>query len=878
MNWLGQFGRRLAMLFRSWQFDRDMDEEMRLHLELREREQAANGFSAAEAHMNARKTFGNALALREASHDSWGWAWFEHFAQDLKFAFRMLRKSPAFTAIAILTLALGIGANTAIFSIIDNVFLRPLPYPHPSQLVYPLSLWGGEAEGSVGSADYLFWKEHSRAFASAGAYEPVSGSNLVVASEARFVRVTQVSPDLFATLGINPAAGRGFTQEEGRPNGPHAAILSYSLWTDLFSRNAQVIGQAVQMNGQSYTVVGVMPRDFQFVAAADVYTPLQLTFSSGDHDQNYGMVARLRPGITVEQARAEMGQLFTLYKKTYPADVPKEWNGISLISYRQELTGNVETPLLILFGAVSLVLLIAISNVISLFLGRASARQTEIALRAAIGASRGRVIRQLATEGVLLAAFGGGFGLLLARWSLKSLLALIPQTVSIDLSTSLLPLGGQVGLNPSVLIFTLIVSLLAGIAAGFFPYLQTRGANLYEELKQGGRSAGVNLHHPRVRAILVTTEIAISVVLFVGAGLLTKSFVKLRAVNPGFNAQGLWAVEMSLPPQKYATTAQAWTVQQRVMRQLAIIPGVMGVATTSNLPVERGLRYPFEISGCGRPMVQLRAISPSYFQVMGIPLLSGREFLDTDKENSLIVNHELAHECWPGRSPIGAAVGKAQIIGVVGNTKESSLDSPALPVVYVPQWSVSNGFTQMVHGWFLSAWVVRSRAPLSANAVSQAIAAADPTLPVAHFESMTELIANSFAVSESRFLTGLLDGFTGLALLLALIGIYGLLSYLVAQRTHEIGVRMALGAQRSSIVRLVIRQGLTLAAVGIVVGILAALGLTRLMVSLLYGVSATDPLTFVGVAVLLLIVAVAACYVPARRAMRVDPMVALRYE
>ncbi|HEV2420125.1 MAG TPA: ABC transporter permease [Candidatus Acidoferrales bacterium] len=887
MGTLGELWRRLAMLFRREKFDRDMDEEMRLHLELREKEQATGGFSSAEAHMNARKHFGNALAFREASHDSWGWAWLEHLLQDLKFAFRMLRKSPVFTVTAVLTLALGIGANTAVFSVIDGVFLRPLPYPQPSRLVYPLWVGNREVDDSIGAADYLFWKEHSHVFESAGAYEPVSGSNLVAGQSARFVHVTRVSPGLFRTLGIQPTFGRDFTREEGQPVGPHAAILSYDLWKSLFPPGARATGQVVQLDGKDYSVVGVMPRGFQFVAAADVYTPLQLTFNPDDHDQNYGMVARLRPNVSFEQAQADTSQVFDLFKQIYPAAVWQGWRGLSLISYRQELTGNVRTPLLVLYGAVSLVLLIAISNVISLFLGRASSRQTEVALRVTIGASRWRILRQLATEGIVLACLGGGLGLLSAGWSLRSLVAFIPQSVSIDLSTSLLPLAGQVKMDTAVLLFTLLLSLFAGIAAGFFPYLQVRKAKLYEELKQGGRNAGLNLRHPRVRNILVTAEIAISVVLFVGAGLLTESFLKLRTVDPGFRPQGLWALQMSLPPQKYTTTAQAWTLQQRIIHYLKTLPGVTGVATSSNLPVERGLRYPYDIPGCGRLMVQARAISPSYFEVMRIPLLSGREFLDTDKANVVIVNSELARQCWPGRSPMGREIGgkesgasaaRAQVIGVVGDTQEGSLDSPPMPVVYLPQWSVSDQFTEMVHGWFLSAWVIRSRIPLNFKAVAQAVDAADPTLPVAHFEPMSAFIAGSFAVSTSRLLTVLVDGFTGLALMLALIGIYGLLSYLVTQLSREIGIRMALGALKSDVLAMVLGRGLRLALIGLAIGIASALAFTRLLANLLFDVKPTDPLTFVVVSSAVIGVVLSACYIPARRASRVDPMVVLRHE
>jgi putative ABC transport system permease protein len=878
MEWLDELWRRLGFFLRRGRFHRDLEEEMRLHQELRAQAHADEGMAPEEAHYAARREFGNPLLLRERSRDLWGFAWLETLLQDVRYGLRQLRRNPGLTAVAVITLALGIGANTAIFSVVNGVFLRPLPYPQAHQLVYALSVWKGRSEDSVGSADYLFWKEHSRAFQSVGAYGPVSGSNLVVGHQAHYVHVTRVSPGLFSTLGVNPTLGRDFSKEDGQPNGPRAVILGYGLWRSLFSTGRQTIGHTVRMNGQSYVVVGVMPRNFQFVAAADIYTPLRLTFDPRDHDQNYGMVARLRRGVTLEQAQADVGRVFGLFKEMYPEAVWKGWRGLRLISYRQELTGNVRTPLLVLFGAVSLVLLITIFNVTSLFLGRAASRQTEIAVRAAIGASRWRLRRQLVTEGVLLAVLGGSLGLLLARWGLGWLLAFIPQTISIDLSTSLLPLGGQVKLNAGVLEYTLIISLLAGVSAGLIPSLQTRGANLYEELKRGSGSAASELRRPWVRNILVTAEIAVSVVLLAGAGLLTKSFLKLRTVNPGFNPQALWALEMSLPAEKYPTTAQAWALQQRILQHLETVPGVTGVATTSNLPVERGLNYPYNVPECGRFTVQLRAISSDYFRVMGIPLLSGREFLNTDRTNAVIINRALARRCWPERSPVGETVGKSQVVGVVGDTKEGALDNSALPVVYVPQWSVSDRFTQMVHGWFLSAWVIRSGTPLNLKTVEQAVAAVDPTLPVARFEPMTKLIAGSFALSKSRFLAALLDGFTGLALSLAVIGIYGVLSYLVSQRAHEIGIRMALGAQQSDVLRMVLSEGLRLALVGLATGLAGALALTRLLASLFYGVKPTDPATFVVISLILIGVALLACYIPARRATKVDPMVALRHE
>ena len=877
LNRIRVLGRKIRGLVSRRRLDEDFQQEIDSHLEMLIEDNLRRGLSPEEARRRARVQLGGITQLREVHREMWSLPWVETLLQDLRYGLRQLLRNPGFTAVAVLTLALGIGANTAIFSIIDGVFLRPLPYPQADRLVYPLWVWTGGVEDSVGSADYLFWEKHNRAFEAAGAYEPISGSNLVVNQHAHYVRVTKVTPSLFRTLGVSPNLGRDFTAEEGQVVGPHAVILSYDLWRNLFSADKHAIGHTVQMDGQTYEVVGVMPRNFQFVAKADVYTPLQLTFNPKNHDQNYGMVARLRQGVPLERAQADVDHVFGLFKQMYPEAVWKGWQGLRLITYQKELTGNVRVPLLVLFGAVLLVLLIAIANVTSLFLGRAAARETEIALRTAIGASRWRLLRQLVTEGILLASLGGGLGFLLADRGLRWLLVSIPQSISIDLNTSLLPLGGQVKLDMPVFAFTLLASLLAGVAAGLFPLFQSRAVNINEELKQG-RARASSSRRPSLRNILVTAEISLAVVLLAGAGLLTKSFLKLKTVNPGFDPVHLYELQTSLPPGQYATTAEAWALQRRVIRQLEAVPGVAGVATTSNLPVQRGLNLPVNIPGCGQPTVQGRAISAGYFRAMGIPLLSGREFLDTDQANAVIINHALARRCWPNRSPVGMAVGKSQIVGVVGNTKEGSLGNPSLPVVYFPQWAVSDRFTQMVHGWFLTAWVIRCKTPLNRDAAKQALDAADPTLPIASFEPMTRFVARSFAVAKGRLLAALLDGFTGLALLLVVVGIYGVLSYLVAGRTHEIGVRMALGAERRDVLKMVVGQGLKLALIGVAIGIAGALVLTRFLSSLLFGVKPTDPLTFIAVSLILIAVALLACYIPARRAAKVDPMVALRYE
>ncbi|MGH9735545.1 MAG: ADOP family duplicated permease [Candidatus Acidiferrales bacterium] len=864
----------------------DLERELSGHLELEAEEQRAAGLSARDATRAAHLALGNTARIGEDVRAAWGFRWLEILMQDVRYGLRQLRRNPGFATVVILTLALGIGANTAIFSIVDGVFLRPLPYPQPDELVYALWASDSGSEDSVGAADFLFWKGHTIAFQAAGAYEPGSGSNIVVRRSARFVSVTHVTPGLFATLGISPFLGRGFVQAEGRPHGPPAIIVSYDLWQSAFEGDPSVVGQTIQMDGSGYVVVGVMPRNFQFVAAADVYKPLQLTFSPDDHDQNYGMVARLRSGIKLEQAQAEAAQVFGEFKKMYPGAVWKGWEGLQFISYHQELTGNVETPLLVLFGAVLLVLLIALTNVTNLFLGRATSRRPEIVLRTALGASRSRLWRQLLTEGLLLSIVSGVLAVLLAIWGLRWLVDFIPHAVSLDLNTSLLPLAGEVRTNADVLVFALLISVAAGVAAALVPYFYARRMNLYDDLKQGRGQGDAGLRRPWLRNVLVAAEIAMSVVLLTGTGLLARSFLKLRMVSPGFDPQNLWALEMSLPPGRYKTTAEAWTLQKKIIERLDAIPGVTGVAANSNLPVTRGLRYPYDIPRCGRFMVQLRAISPDYFSVTGIPLVAGRTFQDTDGANAAIVNSELARRCWPGRNAIGQAVAKetaegnvlAQVVGVVADTKDGSLNSPTVPVVYVAGWTVSDQFTKLVHSWFLSAWVIRSNAPLNARTVDHAVNSVDPTLPVAHFERMTDFISNSFVLAEGRLLTVLVGGFTALALLLAVIGIYGILSYFVSRQTHEIGVRIALGARKNDVLRIVLSEGLRLALIGLTLGIAGAFAVTRLLSSLLFEVEPTDLVTFTAASVILAGAALAACYIPARRAANVDPMEALRYE
>jgi putative ABC transport system permease protein len=895
-EWKDEIRKRLNALSLSPAREAEIAEELAQHLEDRYQEFMAGGAAEGEARRMVLAELSEekilTRELRSVEHpvpqepDVLGEPKRKNIladlGRDLRYALRMLARNPGFTAIAVLTLALGIGANTAIFSVIHGVFLRALPYPEPHRLVYAMWDYQDQSMDSVGAADFLFWSENCRVFDATGAYEPRSGLNLGVGDQAHYVTGTGVTDGLFRTLAVNPIVGRGFTAEEVRPHGPRAAILSYGLWQRLFAGDRRAAGRVVQLNGQDYTVVGIMPRDFQFVAAADVYLPLRLVMDPKDHDQNYGMVARLKRGDSLADAQSDMARVFALFKEMYPAATPEGWKGLHLISYRQELTGSVRAPLFILFGAAGLVLLIAVANMTSLILGRTAARQSEIAIRTAMGASGTRILRQLITEGVLLAILGGGAGLLIAPLVLRQLLAIIPHEISLDLSTSLIPLGGQVALDGTVLLVTLLVSLLAGIAAGLLPAMQVLKLNANDWLKQAGRTVSAGRAQQRVRSVLVISEMALAMVLVAGAGLLMASFYKLRAVNPGFDSRNLWTMQMSLSGEKYKTTAEVWDFDQSVLYRLRALPGVTGAASTSNLPVERGLNFPSTIQGCGHVgNLQLRGVSPNYFHTMGIPLLSGRDFLNSDAGSSAqvaIISQALARRCWARTSPLGAAFGKAQIVGVVGDTREQGLANPAPPTVYVPQSQIPDGLDRMLHGWFLSAWVIRAETPLDLETVQRAVSEVDATQPVAKFRPMTQVIAESFSLAQNRFLETLIGAFAFLALLLAAVGIYGVVSYSVSRRHHEIGVRISLGATQSDVLRMVVAQGLRMGLAGVILGLLASLALMRLAVSLLYEVAPGDPTILVAVSLLLLSVAAFASYVPARRATKVDPMVALRCE
>lgn len=812
---------------------------------------------------------------------------------DLRYGVRMLLKRPGFTAVAVLALALGIGANSAIFSVVNGVVLRALPYKDPEGLMMvwskrpSLQAIAGMTEFPVSAADFIDWRDQNQSFEQIAAFHSQS-FNITGASEPEFLGGVRASATLFPLLGAEAKLGRTFLPEEDQPDAGRVVVISHGLWERRFGADPQIIGQKLTLNDEPYIVVGVMPRGFQFPRKgempagyqfprqADLYTPLAWTPNqSGNRGRNYlAVIGRLNPQVGVAQAQADMDSIAERLKEQYPqSNTNKE---ILIVPLHQQVVGKVRTALLVLLGAVGFVLLIACANVANLLLARAASRQKEIAIRTALGASRSRVIRQLLTESVLLALTGGTLGLLLAMWGIDLLMAISPSN---------LPRVDSISVDTRVFGFTLAVSLLTGIIFGLVPAIQASKPDVNEALKEGGRASSVG--HNRFRGVLVVAEVALSLVLLIGAGLMIRSFVRLINESPGLNPENVLTLDVALPRTKY-TGPQQIAIFQQVIERLKALPAVQSAGAVYPLPLsgaEEGMGFGIE----GRPPAAPgeayntgpRWVSPDYFNVMGIALLRGRELTEQDGSNSprvVVINEAMAARYFPDEDPLGKRVAFDQtdgapnwreIVGVVRDVKHSAVDSDPKPEIFFP-------FTQFPI--FFMTMVVRTTGdPLNLVAAARSeVLAVEKNQPISNVHTMEELLSNSIA--QRRFNMLLLSIFAGVALLLAAVGIYGVMSYSVAQRTHELGVRMALGAQTSHVLALVVRQGMALALAGVGIGLAAAFALTRLLASLLYGVSATDPLTFSVIALVLASVAFVACYLPARRATKVDPMIALRYE
>jgi putative ABC transport system permease protein len=781
---------------------------------------------------------------------------------------------PAFTLIAIITLALGIGANTAIFSVINTVLLKTLPYKDGDRLV---AVWGKLKQVDqveLSPNELADFRERSRSFAQLAASER---ANLNLTGNGEPVRLEgqAVTANLFPMLGVAPLLGRTFTAEEDRTNA-RVAVLSYGLWQNQFGGKSDVAGKTIMLDGKNYEVIGVMPGEFQFpppvtsYKQGEIWVPRALEIESRRDAHNLFTIGQLRSDATFAQARAEMDGIA---RQRQQEDSRRE-GSINLVPLQAQVGRGLRPSLLMLVGAVGFVLLIACANVANLLLASASARQKEIAVRLALGAGRWRIIRQLLTESLLLSLLGGGFGLLLAAWGSEAIRVLGADQI---------PRADQVNVDGLALGFTLLLAILTGAIFGLAPAWQASRVDLNQTLKEGGRSGSAAGHH-RLRSALVIAEVALSLVLLVGAGLLIKSFWRLLNVDPGFNPKNLLSVELSLTSERYADESQRAAFYQQLLERLSTLPNVQAAAIVNHPPFSgrRGIDV-FKIEGRPEPkglddlpLADSRVISPDYFQMMSIPLLQGRVFTAADAKTSpqtVIVNQAFAERYWPGENPLGRRLSNEDewmtVVGVVGDIRQSGLDQEAAPHVYAPYLQ-----TPLRRSGVL---LRTSGEPLSlVAAVRSQVNVIDPDQPIYNIHTMEELIASS--MSGRRLNLMLLAVFAFTALVLAGVGIYGVISYAVTQRTREIGIRMALGAQSSDVLKLIVKQGMIPVVIGMALGIAGALALTRVMASLLYGTSATDPLTFALIALLLSGVALLACYIPARRATKVDPMIALRYE
>ena len=802
--------------------------------------------------------------------------------QDLRYGIRMLRKNPGFTAIATIILALGIGANTAIFSVVNAVLLRPLPYPGSERLMQVGRGFAGTQEAdALSEQKFAFIRTQIDSFEALTATQGM-GSNLYLSddNQIEYISGLIVSGEFFHVLGVSPATGRGFTQEEDSASGPRVVILGDGLWKRRFGGDNEIIGKDIAINGAGYTVVGIMPAGFEYFGFQDVIVPMRINPARQNEGHNWTVIGRLKPNVTRSSARAELDAAFEKFRAAYPRQVQdKEFFGV--VSWQRTMTSSVRELLLILLGAVSFVLLIACINVANLQLTRAVGRQKEIAIRAALGAGRARLLRQLLTEGLTLAMLGGVLGLLVAIWAMNTMLSLIPP--------EMLPRAHEVSLDARVLCFALGTSLLTGIVFSLAPALQTRRLDLNRTLREGGGKSGAGAARGRLRSGLVIVEVALALTLTVGAGLLLRTFANLRGIDPGFDAHNVLTFEMAPRSNSYNTVAQLNELSGRALERLRSLPGVEAAAVTNRLPLAGWFNLPYKLgdqkdwSGS----TEYRLITPDYFQVMKMTMRQGREFNERDTAGSepvIIVNEAFARRNYQSDSPIGKQLcvgceygdpAMRSLVGIVNDTKQRNLSVSAPPTIFIPIAQAAEGVKQIVRQPTFAMRVAGDPVMLTAS-VQHEMRALEPAAPLRNLRTLEDLVGASIA--PQRFNLSLLGIFAGLGLLLAAIGIYGVMSYGVTQRTHEIGIRMALGAQSNDVMGLVVRKGMLLAGAGVALGLLASFGLTRLLKSLLFGVSPTDPATFAAIAILLGFVALLACYLPARKAMKVDPMLALRHE
>ncbi len=884
MTWLRGLYARARATVRSERIHLEIDEELQFHLDMKTEENIGRGMTPEEARRDAEARFGNSLWIKEQGYEVRGGRWLATSWQDLRYGTRMLRKNPGFTAVALLILALGIGANTAIFSVVNTVLLRPLPYKDPDRLVMveghnPMR----ESQTSVSPGDFADWQTRNTVFDQLAASTD-EVYTLTGAGEPEAIVGYHFAAGLFQVLGVNAELGRTFLPEEDRPGNDQSVVLSHRLWRRRLGGDPKIVGRAITLNDKPYTVVGVMPPAFGEQQNVELWTPLALEPKSmSDHQFRFlHVVARLKRGVTLQQAQSEMSAIARDIERQHPDTNARQ--GVRVVSLRQQYVGDVRQALLVMLGVVGLVLLIACANVANLLLARAAARQKEVAIRLALGASRLRLIRQFLTESTLLSSLGGALGLLLAHWSINPLLALFPNHIE-NLS---IPKVEAIHIDARVLGFTLLVALVAGVLFGLAAALQASHTDLNESLKETGRNSTIGVRGGRLRSLLVVSEVALTLALLIGAGLLIKSFVRLSRGDLGFNPKGVLTMYTFLSPSRYGNRDRREAFVEGVLQRVGRLPGVQAVGAIDFLPLS-GFQRTVAFNVEGRPLpapgeeirADYRAVAKEYFRTMGIRLLQGRDFTERDRDGApqvAIINESLAHHLFGAndralghRLNLGSEAKPdwCEIVGIVSDVKSFGLDRQTHDEIYRPYAQSSTP---------LMAFTVRTSSdPLSlANIVRNEIWSVDKDQPVDKVLSMGQLAAESLALRRVSML--FVGGLACLAVILAAIGVYGVTAYSVGQRTHEIGIRMALGAQERNVLVMVMKQGMRLALYGVGLGLLIAIALTRLLAGLLYGVSATDPWTFLAVALMLTSVVGLSCYLPARRATKVDPAIALRYE
>jgi putative ABC transport system permease protein len=924
---------RIGNLFRRQRRERELAEELASHLQMHVEDNLRSGMAPGEARRQAHIKLGGVEQVKEDCRDAWGVRIINELAQDLRYGLRQLRRNPGFTTVAVLTLALGIGANTAIFSVVNAVVLRPLPYPHSDRLIWIAESVPALKSEVASGGDYVDWKDQNHTLDRIAAYDTVyrqslregsggGGSadfNLTGRDTPARVHGAFVSASFFATLGVEPQLGRAFTDNEDQPNGPHVAVLVHSFWQQYFGSDPHVLGQTVNLDAAPYTVVGVMPARFSFPGDSDAQILMPLALNQAQErlriqgQRHVRIIGRLKPGISLAAARADLDEIRKraqpsggpmlaegagrgramptpgpggprgqLRRNTSgPAEMAPPASELKVVPLAEHLAGNLRPALLTLLGAVGLVLLIACANVANLMLTRASGRTREMAVRAALGAGRWRLVRQLLAESVTLAVAGGMAGLLLAAWGVNVIARLIPAGAGGGILAVAAP-----KVDGNVLLFALAASVFTGILFGLAPAATATRPDLAEGLKESAQVASSGGRRGWLRGALAVSELSLALVLLIGAGLLIKSFYRVLQVNPGFAPERVLTMDLSLTDARYPARQQKSAFFSQVLRRVESLPGVRSAALADSLPLSpyqgfllmspNRLLSRAALSSSTTAMMRVLTVSPGYFYTLGIPVLKGRTFTDHDDEQALkvaVVNEALARRLWPTEDPIGKQLPlfrhSPTVVGVVGNTRHEGLSQDTDPEFYVPCLQSPHDSMQLA--------VRTAVEPESiVSAVRAQVRAVDPEQPLYHVATLEQVLSESLA--PRRFNMLLLGIFAGIALALATVGIYGVMAFSVTQRTHEIGIRMALGAERRNVLGLIVRQGLRLTLFGVVLGVAGAWALTSFLASFLFGVAPRDPATFALVSLALVAVSILACYIPARRATRVDPMVALRYE